>query len=57
MKIYVMSKIHMSLGISALQISLRASLLQLIDIDTNQNRVHVLKGLDSNTLLIKKNIS
>lgn len=52
-----MSKIHMSLGISALQISLRASLLQLIDIDTNQNRVHVLKGLDSNTLLIKKNIS
>lgn len=34
-----MSKIDMSLGNSASQISLRASLLQLIHVDTNQNGV------------------
>lgn len=52
-----MSKIQMSLGNAALQMYLRVSLLQLIDKDTNQNGVHVLKVLDSNSLLIKLNFS
>lgn len=55
--IYVLSKIHSSLGNSASWISLRASLLQLIVTDTNQNGVSVLKGLHSNSLLIKLNFS
>lgn len=52
-----MSKIHMSPHNSASQIALRASLLQLLDIDTNQNGVCVLKGLVLNSLLIKQNFS
>lgn len=52
-----MSKIDMSLGNSVSLISLRASLLQLIHVDTNQNGVCVLKGLDPNSLLIKQNFS